>query len=186
MLVCGELQLRSLDGIRIRVVANGSAIVRIEFCRNAPGDGAARGLPDDPLIRLALSQLEQYFAGRLRHFDLPLHAQGTDFQQRVWAALAQIPYGETRSYRQIAQLIGSPAAVRAVGAANGRNPIPIVVPCHRVIGSDGTLVGFGGGLPVKRLLLELERGGQGYPARAPLAGRDHTAQQKLSFTGSAT
>src|SRR5689334_22642002 len=123
MLVCGELQPCALDGIRLRVVANRHAIVGIEFGRKAAGYGAVRGQPDHPLIRLALWQLEQYFAGRLRHFDLPLEAQGTDFQKRVWAALAQIPYGETRSYRQIAQLIGSPAAVRAVGAANGRNPI---------------------------------------------------------------
>jgi methylated-DNA-[protein]-cysteine S-methyltransferase len=92
----------------------------------------------------------------LRRFDLPLDPQGTDFQKRVWQALLSIPYGETRSYSQIAATIGSPAAVRAVGAANGANPLPIVVPCHRVIGSNGKLVGYGGGLPLKIRLLEIE------------------------------
>ncbi|HEY6130619.1 MAG TPA: methylated-DNA--[protein]-cysteine S-methyltransferase, partial [Halioglobus sp.] len=100
--------------------------------------------------------LTDYFAGQRRHFELPLAVQGTLFQQSVWDALAEIPYGEMRSYRDIARRIGKPAAVRAVGAANGRNPLPIVVPCHRVIGSNGTLTGFSGGLEVKTYLLQLE------------------------------
>jgi methylated-DNA-[protein]-cysteine S-methyltransferase len=110
-------------------------------------------------------QLNAYFAGTLRQFDLRLAPEGTPFQQRVWQALREIPYGETVSYRELARRIGRPAAVRAVGAANGRNPLAIVVPCHRVIGSDGGLVGYGGGLPAKSLLLELERRVAGAPAR---------------------
>lgn len=107
-------------------------------------------------MREALLQFRFYFAGDLRTFDLPLEMNGTAFQQRVWKELRNIPYGETWSYRRLAEQIGSPQAVRAVGAANGRNPIPIIVPCHRVIGSSGKLVGFGVGLPWKRMLLDLE------------------------------
>ena len=110
----------------------------------------------DAVLAACAAQLTDYFAGKRRHFELPLAARGTPFQQSVWDALADIPYGELRSYRDIARTIGNPAAVRAVGAANGRNPLPIVVPCHRVIGSNGTLTGFAGGLEVKRFLLELE------------------------------
>lgn len=100
--------------------------------------------------------MREYFDRRRTVFDLPLKPRGTEFQLRVWKALEQIPYGETRSYSEIARAIGSPDAVRAVGAANGRNPLPIVLPCHRVIGANGGLTGFGGGLPLKKLLLELE------------------------------
>lgn len=103
-------------------------------------------------------QLAEYFAGTRTRFELKLAPNGTPFQLQVLAALQQIPYGETRSYRDIATGIGKPNAVRAVGAANGRNPLPIVIPCHRVIGADGSLTGFGGGLPTKRFLLELEQG----------------------------
>ncbi|WP_347486247.1 methylated-DNA--[protein]-cysteine S-methyltransferase [Vandammella animalimorsus] len=109
-----------------------------------------------PLLSEAARQLGEYFAGQRHVFELPLAPQGTDFQQRVWQALHTIPYGQTRSYAQLAAAIGQPKAMRAVGAANGRNPLSIVVPCHRVIGADGTLVGFGGGLPVKTFLLRLE------------------------------
>src|SRR5262245_7488392 len=101
-------------------------------------------------------QLRSYFAGRLQRFDLPLAPGGTAFQQQVWNALQQIKYGETWSYRELAEHIGRPTAVRAVGAANGQNPIPIIIPCHRVIGSNGTLVGFGGGIEMKQKLLALE------------------------------
>ncbi|MDF2493993.1 methylated-DNA--[protein]-cysteine S-methyltransferase [Sphingomonas sp.] len=117
-----------------------------------------RADPDHPVIAAAVSQLEEYFAGTRTTFDLPLDPVGTEFQRDVWRALLTIPYGETRSYADIARAIGRPTATRAVGAANGRNPIPIVTPCHRVIGSNGTLTGFGGGLPNKQLLLALERG----------------------------
>jgi methylated-DNA-[protein]-cysteine S-methyltransferase len=102
-------------------------------------------------------QLEEYFAGRRTDFDLPLAPRGTPFQRRVWDALLKIPCGETASYAQIAARVGSPRAVRAVGSANGRNPIAIVIPCHRVIASDGSLGGYGGGLPRKEFLLRLER-----------------------------
>jgi methylated-DNA-[protein]-cysteine S-methyltransferase len=111
---------------------------------------------DHPLIDLARRQLDEYFAGTRRTFDLPLAPHGTDFQRVVWFELARIPYGGTLSYSELAVRVGRPSAVRAVGAANGRNPLPIVLPCHRVIGADGSLTGFGGGLPMKRFLLEHE------------------------------
>ena len=104
----------------------------------------------------ACRQLEQYFAGARKEFDLPLHLSGTDFQVQVLEALQEIPYGQTTSYGEIARRIGRPKAMRAVGAANGRNPIPIIIPCHRVIGSSGDLTGFGGGLDIKEALLRLE------------------------------
>ncbi|MBC8327834.1 MAG: methylated-DNA--[protein]-cysteine S-methyltransferase [Planctomycetes bacterium] len=104
------------------------------------------------------AELDRYFAGALRDFDLPLAPQGTPFQRAVWAALREIPYGATRSYADVARAVGRPQAVRAVGAANGANPIPILIPCHRVVGSDGSLTGYGGGLWRKRRLLELEGG----------------------------
>ncbi len=105
-------------------------------------------------------QLDHYFAGRLKSFDLPLSPGGTDFQQRVWRQLLKIPYGQTTSYAKIAGKIGNSKAMRAVGSANGRNPIPVIIPCHRVIGSDGSLTGFGGGLPTKSFLLDLENSDQ--------------------------
>ena len=104
------------------------------------------------------AQLRAYFKRELKHFDLPLAPEGTPFQLKVWQALRGIPYGELVSYRAIAEAVGNPNAVRAVGGANGRNPIPIIVPCHRVIGSDGSLTGFGGGLETKKRLIDLERG----------------------------
>jgi methylated-DNA-[protein]-cysteine S-methyltransferase len=103
-----------------------------------------------------IRQLQAYFRGELKEFDVPLAMEGTEFQLRVWNELREIPYGETISYAQLAGRIGNPKAARAVGLANGSNPIPIIVPCHRVIGSDGSLTGFGGGLPTKKMLLELE------------------------------
>lgn len=112
------------------------------------------------------AQLDAYFAGTRRTFELPLAPEGTPFQRTVWAMLAKIPWGATWSYGQLAKAIGQPAAVRAVGAANGRNPLPIVLPCHRVIGSDGKLTGFGGGLPTKEALLRLE-GALPAPAATP-------------------
>jgi methylated-DNA-[protein]-cysteine S-methyltransferase len=112
--------------------------------------------PDHPILLEAERQLREYFAGSRQVFDLKLDFAGTAFQRRVWAALLTIPYGETRSYLQIARQIGRPDIVRAVGAANGRNPIPIIAPCHRVIGSNGQLVGFAAGLEIKARLLALE------------------------------
>jgi len=112
--------------------------------------------PSHPLLRETERQLREYFTGSRRTFDVPLEFRGTDFQRRAWSALLTIPYGETRSYRQMAEQIGNPAAVRAVGAANGKNPISIIAPCHRVIGMNGDLTGFGGGLDAKARLLSLE------------------------------
>ena len=111
---------------------------------------------DNAVLQAARVQLDEYFSGTRTQFDLPLAPQGTPFQTEVWHTLATIPYGETISYAQLAQRVGKPTAMRAVGAANGRNPLPIVLPCHRVIGADGSLTGFGGGLPTKQFLLELE------------------------------
>ena len=111
---------------------------------------------NDRALREPVKQLKAYFAGKLKQFSLPLAADGTDFQKQVWKALREVPFGRTASYGDIAKAVGSPAASRAVGLANGRNPIAIVVPCHRIIGSNGRLVGYGGGLPYKKTLLNLE------------------------------
>jgi methylated-DNA-[protein]-cysteine S-methyltransferase len=116
---------------------------------------------DDGALRPFVSQLKDYFAGRRREFDLALAPAGTEFQRRVWAALCEIPYGETWSYLELATQIGNPKACRAVGLANGRNPIAVVVPCHRVIGANGSLTGYGGGMERKRVLLDLERASVG-------------------------
>jgi len=138
--------------------SNGKALTHCAFENpRYPFDVAPRG--DDNVIAAARRQLDAYFAGKLRAFDVPLAPEGTEFQQRVWAALLNIPYGATRSYGQQAAAIGSHKAVRAVGLANGRNPIAIIIPCHRVIGSNGSLTGYGGGMPRKQKLLELEQGG---------------------------
>lgn len=140
------------------LAASGAALVAIGFRdnRHPVRRSADWSEGDNVLLREAERQLSEYFAGVRRTFDIPLAPQGTDFQRQVWDALATIPYGGTWSYRDLAQRIGKPAAVRAVGAANGRNPIPIVLPCHRVIGADGSLTGFGGGLETKAFLLRLE------------------------------
>lgn len=114
-------------------------------------------LADTPLFQQARRQLEEYFAGERQVFSLPLSPRGTDFQRRVWQALQAIPYGQTCTYGDIARQVGSPKAFRAVGMANHRNPISIIIPCHRVIGASGGLTGYGGGLPLKQALLELEQ-----------------------------
>lgn len=116
-------------------------------------------------FRKAIAQLEAYFAGELERFDLPLAPAGTPFQREVWCLLRSIPYGETVSYGELARRLGRSNAYRAVGAANGRNPIPIIIPCHRVIGANGSLTGFGGGLEIKRRLLELETGRRQAPQK---------------------
>lgn len=118
------------------------------------GEDHAAG--ETEVLREAQAQLTAYFEGRLRELDLPLAPRGGPFELRVWQALLEIPYGTTRSYSDVARRLGNPQATRAVGAANGRNPLPIVVPCHRVIGADGSLTGYGGGLEIKRYLLRLE------------------------------
>lgn len=109
------------------------------------------------LIKLAYEQIMDYFNGKSKRFNLPLYIEGTEFQKNVWKALMTIPYGETRSYKEIGELVGRPKAARAVGMANNKNPISIIIPCHRVIGSNGKLVGYGGGLKVKEELLNLEK-----------------------------
>ncbi len=140
---------------RLRLLASDACLLRLEFDEVRPEAGWTRN-DDHPLLRQARRQLEQYFEGRRREFDLPLGLRGTPFQERVWRALLEIPYGETRSYGQIARALGVPRGARAVGGANHANPLAIVVPCHRVIASDATLGGYGGGLERKRFLLELE------------------------------
>jgi methylated-DNA-[protein]-cysteine S-methyltransferase len=145
----------SLIGPLTLVSDRGSLVgLHFEGC-NIP-DSAERGA--DTVLTTAARQLDAYFGGRLKAFDLPLAPIGTSFQRRVWEALCEIPFGETRSYGQLARAIGKPSAMRAVGAANGNNPIAIIVPCHRVIGADGSLTGFGGGLERKKFLLSLEQG----------------------------
>jgi len=138
----------------LTVAASDTAITAIRFGVCGPALGSAEALP--PLLRQAVEELREYFAGIRRVFSLPLAPEGTPFQQEVWAALREIPYGETRTYGQIAARIGRPRAARAVGMANNRNPVGIVVPCHRVVGVSGALVGYAAGLRVKRHLLELE------------------------------
>lgn len=147
----------------LHLASDGASLVACEF--EGHERGLAHGLhrdgrvgAPDAVLDLARAQLDAFFAARLKAFTVPLAPRGTDFQRKVWSALGAIPYGATTSYGELAARIGEPAAVRAVGAANGKNPIVIIVPCHRVIGADGSLTGFGGGLPRKRYLLGLERG----------------------------
>ena len=149
----------------ITITSDKEAITTIKFCNSGHNmcrhdkcilSFADKEFTPSALTNLAADQLEEYFLGKRKVFDLPLRPSGTEFQLSVWDALLKIPYGETRSYKQIAEMIGKPKACRAVGMANNKNPIWIVIPCHRVIGSNGTLVGYGGGIDVKKKLLELE------------------------------
>lgn len=139
----------------IGIAENGRAITNIFFGSETDAEDCA--VYETPLINKAAEQLYEYINGLRRIFDLPVEPEGTEFQRKVWKALETIPYGETRSYKQIAEQIGKPEACRAVGMANNRNPISIVIPCHRVIGSDGSLVGYGGGLALKEKLLKIEK-----------------------------
>ncbi len=141
----------------LTLVAEDRTLIRLHMDdqRHRPAD-ATFGEPDATPFHDVIDQLTEYFAGQRRTFVLPMAAAGTPFQRAVWSALCDIPYGETLSYRGLAERIGNPAAVRAVGLANGRNPIGIIVPCHRVIGADGSLTGYGGGLERKRRLLDFE------------------------------
>ena len=144
---------------KLKLVARGDDLAAILWEKDDPGRvklGPMRESPDHPVLLETERQLGEYFAGSRRQFALTLRFAGTEFQRQVWQALLAIPYGETRSYSEIARQIGRPNAVRAVGAANGRNPISIVTPCHRVIGASGDLTGFAGGLAAKRYLLSLE------------------------------
>lgn len=152
------------------LAASAKGLVALEFDARQPGQQTIRPNPRDLRVesksvrfeeseselRPYVRELEEYFSGRRREFSFPLDLRGTDFQVACWRALLAIPYGETRSYGDIARAVGQPKGFRAVGMANNRNPVAIVVPCHRVIASDGTLCGYGGGLDIKRKLLELE------------------------------
>lgn len=142
---------------RLLLTGDGESLIHVGFQSGPrplrPMDG---WIADAAPFRVAIAQLGEYFAGERRRFDLPLAPRGTEFQRRVWRSLTEIPYGKTISYGELARRIGKPSASRAVGLANGANPLPIVVPCHRVIGADGSLTGFGGGLPIKRKLLAVE------------------------------
>jgi methylated-DNA-[protein]-cysteine S-methyltransferase len=142
----------------LRLVANDDALVAIEF--DATPEPTS---PPHPILDWAERELAEYFGGTRRTFTVKLAPVGTTFQQRVWDALLRVPYGKLESYGAVARAIGSPAAVRAVGAANGRNPIPIIVPCHRIVGSNGDLTGYGGGMAKKQWLLGHEGTGLGRP-----------------------
>lgn len=139
---------------KIGIAEEDGALTQLTFRTELP---AGIVLEETPLIAQCRQQLEEYFAGKRKSFDLPLCPKGTEFQKKVWTALCEIPYGETRTYGEIAAAVGNPKAARAVGMANNRNPISVLVPCHRVIGSGGKLVGYGGGLDKKRFLLDLEQ-----------------------------
>jgi methylated-DNA-[protein]-cysteine S-methyltransferase len=152
---------------RLLLAADDAGLRYVEFERADQGERIGPSWRRDRVgLGDVVAQLEAYFAGELHAFELPLAAEGTDFRKSVWDALVRIPYGETISYGELARRIGDPSASRAVGAANGANPLPIIVPCHRVIGANGKLTGFGGGLPVKQWLLEHERR---HAPRAPFA-----------------
>lgn len=138
----------------ITLEENGEGITSLDFGKHEPKDGELR---ETPLLAKGATQLKEYFEGKRKTFELNLLPQGTPFQLKVWQALQEIPYGKTCSYKEIAQRVGSEKGFRAVGMANNRNPIPIFIPCHRVIGSNGGLVGYGGGLDIKVQLLELEK-----------------------------
>ena len=138
----------------LTLVAGGGGLRELLWAGEPPPAGATEGR--DAVLAAAAEQLRDYFAGRRTAFDLELELHGTAFQRRAWLALSEIPYATTRSYGEQARMLGAPRAARAVGAANGRNPLPIVLPCHRLVGTDGSLTGFGGGLDVKQRLLALE------------------------------
>jgi methylated-DNA-[protein]-cysteine S-methyltransferase len=162
LLVRSERGLRYLDFLERRSLKRA-------FAAHGPAVPDAEWVPSLLELKPAVDQLESYFCGTTTRFDLPLDLAGTDFQLKTWRALRAIPYGQTRTYGQVAKTLGQPGAARAVGLANHQNPVPIVVPCHRVIGADGSLTGYGGGLPRKRRLLELEARFarlNGSPARA--------------------
>jgi len=156
----------------LTLVATDIGLREVRWPGEAPPSIAVEAPPDDPVLAAAAGQLRAWFAGERTAFDLPLDlAAATDFQRRAWLALSEIPYATTRSYGEQARMLGAPRAARAVGAANGRNPLPIVLPCHRLVGADGSLTGFGGGLDVKRALLGHEAG---TAARAAAAGSART------------
>lgn len=140
----------------LRIVTEDSALTDLALDCDEPPVTGEYSREETPLTRRVRSQLDEYFSGQRTDFDLPLKPNGTEFQKKDWAALQEIPYGQTRTYKDIAEAIGCPKGFRAVGLANNRNPIMIIIPCHRVIGSDGSLTGYAGGTHIKKYLLELE------------------------------
>ena len=160
--------MKNSSDIRTRRGFFASPVGMLELCErdgyltelnfsSSPREEIAPALPLSPVLETCFQELHEYFRGTRRIFTIPLKLKGTPFQERVWQALREIPYGETRSYQDIALAVGNPKALRAVGGANHRNPVALIVPCHRVIGKDGSLTGFGGGLPIKKWLLEHEK-----------------------------
>jgi methylated-DNA-[protein]-cysteine S-methyltransferase len=148
-----------IEGIKFFIITSSKGIRYISFHsidKKFPPDSLTKLRPNDPYLLDSFKQLREYFSLKRKIFDLKLDLVGTEFQKKVWNELLKIPYGETISYKELAIRLGNLASIRAVGGANGANPIPIVIPCHRVIGSDGKLVGYGGGLHIKEKLLELE------------------------------
>ena len=157
-----QQQLKTPIGV-LTLVASDVGLSMILFENEDSADIDAALDHSDPVLRATAAQLGEYFAGERREFDLPLDLEGTDFQKEAWLALADVPYGETTSYGDQARAIGRPGAFRAVGAANGKNPVPIVLPCHRIVGADGSLTGFSGGLDIKQQLLVHEQKQQSLP-----------------------
>lgn len=162
----------------LMLAATGTHIVSVRFAPHSAEEAesvgwvrATGGTAADRLLEWARRELEEYFAGDRTTFSLPIDPHGTEFQRQVWTALRAIPFGGTISYGELARRIGDPKAMRAVGAANGRNPIPIIVPCHRVIGADGSMTGFGGGIERKKWLLDHEGVGTGAEAQLELGAR---------------
>lgn len=142
---------------KVTLGSDGQALTRLAF-----GEARLAGQRrPNAVTNRAANELQEYFAGKRRYFDVPVHAAGTDFQKAVWAEISDIPYGATRTYSQIAQALGKPKAYRAVGRAANANPVPVIVPCHRVVGSRGNLVGYAYGLDAKKFLLDLESGARG-------------------------
>lgn len=162
----------------LTLVARDGALTGVYFTEHVRRpDPATFGRRADAGFEGVIEQLDEYFAGKRTYFDAPLGARGNAFQQKVWALLRQIPYGQTRSYLQLAKELGDPGLARSVGAANGRNPLSVIVPCHRVLGADGGLVGYAGGLERKRFLLDLEKPGgslKGAYLASRLSGRTGT------------
>jgi methylated-DNA-[protein]-cysteine S-methyltransferase len=167
----------------LRLLSDGHALTAIDFDGGSTVERPLRGqepatwqrADDLPVLQKTKAELREFFAGTRTEFTVPLRLTGTDFQRQVWAELCRIPYGATWSYVELARRIGRPQASRAVGAANGKNPVPIIVPCHRVIGASGQLTGYGGGLPRKQQLLQIELGArQNSDYGLPLSGRQRS------------
>jgi methylated-DNA-[protein]-cysteine S-methyltransferase len=169
---------------KLKLVASSRALIAVLWEKDRPNRVKLDEMsldPQHPILIATERQLSEYFAGERTEFDLPLQPEGTEFQKKVWRALREIPFGKTKSYLDLSRTIGSPNASRAVGAANGKNPLSIVVPCHRVVGSDGKLTGFAGGIETKAALLALEAKPDTKPNRRGLSGRSRKNQGGLTY-----